>query len=265
MKNFLPLLIFASLTLTVSGRVGEQDTTHAQFQRRLCGKERDGCFSWLTDPCCDGYSCDDIRQECYPFPRREGDPCLTLLDQCDEGLTCDGVMRGKCRTVGTRVEDKCSFARPCSDDESLQLTCDLFTNKCRKPGTVGDTCHTSRPCADGLSCQIGSQRCRVLGEEGDLCSATQRCGDGLACDLQEQRCRGRSGVNEKCHITRFCEDKLFCDLNDQVCKTAAGSGNDCNMYVPCVSGLECDDGTCRVPPEVPVSSMTAQPYYSVTT
>lgn len=81
---------------------------------RAPGKAEDPCHA--TRPCGSGLNCQPGVHQCYNVPRLEGQPCVAGYG-CAPGLNCE---------AGAQV--------------------------CRKPGTHGDHCHWTRPCASGYWC-----------------------------------------------------------------------------------------------------------------
>lgn len=75
-----------------------------------------------------------------------------------------------CYNVPRQANQPCDGDNPC--DKDAGLTCDLSTGRCAAPATEKQSCHASRPCAEGLSCHPGYQQCFPSPRtEGQPCSA----------------------------------------------------------------------------------------------
>lgn len=152
-----------------------------------------------------------------------GSPCLSIRDNCNEGLTC---------IVITGSTQKCTDGArnsPCASDEN-----------CRAAGT---------------HCDEGSRTCVREGEEPTglradraHCTNSNECQSGICLVPPYSICA--NGTNSRCGTGRDCQDTHYCQDyretpdrdNERHCRPKRSIGATCYLDGACESG-NCDRGT----------------------
>ena len=134
--------------------------------------------------CADGLYCSSKRV-CSP-PLEEGEACDPYSGAkvpCAEELYCS-VWSDACERILAAGE-------PCDDKKSRceeGHVCRSLSegDRCAPLGTLGDSCHAGRDCADGLVCKDGA--CLPPAGPGGPCIYHVDCEEGLVCDLERGLC-----------------------------------------------------------------------------
>ena len=130
-----------------------------------------------TNPCTDGFACDESMDACVPAPAAAGTPCRASVDLCDVAETCDGTS-----TV-------------CPPDRFADTTviCRGSRGECdQKEACTGTapTCPADLPADDGTPCEL---RCGAETCSAGACVGGTSCSARDVCLCDDSFC-GRAGT-----------------------------------------------------------------------
>jgi hypothetical protein len=170
--------------------------------------------------------------------------------ECEENDDCrnENCIEEKCRNIDLAVGKKCDDDNRCKDDLfcSSAKICTAIPSSSPppsiSPGTLGDECDTSKPCASTLVCTAG--RCAATttiqpGTVGDDCDTSKPCASTLVC------------TGGKCAASTSTNTPVG---------TSGKLGESC-ANVACDTGLICGGTSkkCENPPVAPVTPVTPVP------
>lgn len=196
---------------------------------------------WPIDPCADGLRClpNDPGANCAggdadcgcrkPAAAGESCPWLTVINPCEEGLTCayDGV----CSEPHAR-DGSCTIGTECE----VGLTC--LDGACVPSYGPDQRCDEAGVCVRGFACI--AETCRPHALEGDACGSTEACRAPMTC--HGGRCT-QPLVGEPCHVQGVCTVGAYCSWETETCVPTPTPGDACPDGV-CVDWAFCPDRVC---------------------
>ncbi|MBO5753131.1 MAG: VCBS repeat-containing protein [Proteobacteria bacterium] len=177
--------------------------------------------------------------------------CIELMSigqVCDKWHLCTppGVCKsGRCSNPESGEGERCDAQHPCKQPF------ECIESLCRQNVGLGDICHETAVCAEGICDTDGI--CRRYEIEGAPCDFKNiLCREGMKCSEFTGTCYTPGGLGDTCSVLNdTCDEGYICDYTTSQCMTAGTLGEPCgeDILVTCgfFTGMLCIDGKCRQP------------------